>query len=116
MILDINLPQRGCFVGLLQRFVVFSLNLLGFTLVFTKPQKILNLPLSRLAIASFSHLGFPSLSHLNFIDINYIAAKTPSLLPPALPSPFHPPLSGYSSISAPTHESVAPTDMTPRQY
>ena len=34
MILDINLPQRGCFVGLLQRFVVFNLNLLGFTLIF----------------------------------------------------------------------------------
>lgn len=34
MILDINLPQRGCFVGLLQHFVVFSLNLLGFTLIF----------------------------------------------------------------------------------
>ena len=36
MILDINLPQRGCFVGLVQRFDVFSLNLLGFTRIFIK--------------------------------------------------------------------------------
>jgi len=34
MILDINLPQRGCFVGLVQRFGLFKLNNLGFTLFF----------------------------------------------------------------------------------
>jgi hypothetical protein len=36
MILDINLPQRGHFVGLVQRFVGFSSFLLGFTLIFVK--------------------------------------------------------------------------------
>jgi len=36
MILDINLPQGGCFVGLVQRFVVFSLKMQGFTLVVIK--------------------------------------------------------------------------------
>jgi len=36
MILDINLQQRGCFVGLAQRFVVFSLKICGFTLIFIK--------------------------------------------------------------------------------
>ena len=36
MILGINLPKRGCFVGLVQRFVGFSSLLQGFTLVFIK--------------------------------------------------------------------------------
>ena len=39
MILDINLPQRGCFVGLVQRFGVFKLNNLGFTLFLTLTKK-----------------------------------------------------------------------------
>lgn len=34
MILDINLPQRGCFVGLVQRFDVFISINKGFTLIF----------------------------------------------------------------------------------
>jgi hypothetical protein len=34
MILGINLPQGVCFVGLVQRFVVFSLKIYGFTLIF----------------------------------------------------------------------------------
>jgi len=36
MILDINLPHKGCFVGLVQRFVVFASNYIGFTLYFEK--------------------------------------------------------------------------------
>ncbi len=36
MFLDRNLPQRGCFVGLVQRFVVFDPINLGFTLCFAK--------------------------------------------------------------------------------
>jgi hypothetical protein len=34
MILDINLPQRWCFVGLVQRSKVFSSINKGFTLIF----------------------------------------------------------------------------------
>jgi len=33
MILGINLPQRGCFVGLVQRFDVFISINTGFTLI-----------------------------------------------------------------------------------
>lgn len=36
MILDINLPQRGCFVGLVQRFEVFTSINIGFTLAFLR--------------------------------------------------------------------------------
>jgi hypothetical protein len=36
MILDINLPQRWCFVGLVQRSGVFNSINKGFTLIFLK--------------------------------------------------------------------------------
>jgi hypothetical protein len=39
MILDINLPQRGCFVGLVQRFDVFTSINTGFTLIFFKARE-----------------------------------------------------------------------------
>jgi hypothetical protein len=56
MILDKNLPRGVCFVGLVQRFVVFSSNNKGFTLIFMKIQRILKLPLKRVPVSSFWHL------------------------------------------------------------
>jgi hypothetical protein len=56
MILDKNLPQRGCFVGLVQRFVVFSSNNIVFTLIFMKIQRILKSQLKRVPVSSFWHL------------------------------------------------------------
>jgi hypothetical protein len=40
MILGINLPQGVCFVGLVQRFVVFSLNYTGLPLFFRDAGKV----------------------------------------------------------------------------
>ena len=45
MIIGINLPQRGFFVGLVQRFVGFSSLLLGFTLNLNKFQTKLKTPM-----------------------------------------------------------------------
>jgi len=72
MILDINMPQRGCFVGLMQRFVVFCLNICGFTLIFIKTlvrlDAILKQRVARIVLTPSHRPPLPSQFHSYLTD------------------------------------------------